>query len=246
MRHEIDHYLTHIHAPLGADLVEAAGLDSTGHNADTRFPYTWAGLSDAERGRVIRSVLLEGCDPQPATTAPGMPSTQGVADAAQALADVLYRLEREHTAALDAVPDDDAREALRRGMEQGFPLGKALEDVCGEASDWATCLYEMGRSRPPSVLSLVAAEIADDQAALTADAEKREPHRNVDEVIREMANGGLGGVTGRVGGNFTPAVLDALAGLMWQIHHHGDDRIRKTADEFARAYRAARRLSSHY
>jgi hypothetical protein len=242
MRREIDYYLTHIHAPLGADLVEAAGLDSTGHNADTRFPYTWAGLTDAERGRIVGSVLLEG-DESPTLE---MSSARAVADAAQALADVLYLLEREHTAALDAVPDDDAREALRRAMEKGFPLGKALEEACGEAGDWATYLYEMARSQPPSVLSLVGAELADDQAALTDDARKREPHQNVDEVVRETFNGGLGGVTGRVGGTFTPVVLDALAGLIWEIHHHGDGRIRTAADEFARAYRAARHLSSQY
>jgi hypothetical protein len=46
-------------AELGFDDVESLGLDGTGRDADERFPYTWAKLTEQEQAR-LAALLTNG------------------------------------------------------------------------------------------------------------------------------------------------------------------------------------------
>ena len=243
MTFDLDHYLAHINEPLPGEFVEKIGLDIGGTDGDPRHPYTWASLSDRERRRALSCFPAQRID---AVTLPDTPSeppqTTALAQAAQDLADILYRVDREWTYLIEHIDDQDLQDAVRRALEDGFPLGKALEDASAEAAEWAERLAVLA-GHMPSVLSLVAVELADDVDALVADAKKNRPGEDVDEVYRVWQNGGLGGVVGRIGGIFTPTVLSTLAALLQQIHHSDDGRVREAAIEFCRALRAARQAS---
>lgn len=238
MPNNLDYYITHIHAQLPADIVGAIGLASADDVGNERFPCTWASLSDEERAQAL---TLRGI-PHNNSPVMEMPATAGVAVAARDLADILYRLDREWNAVLDGIADADQRDAMKRALEQGFPLGKNLPAASSEAAEWATRLYDLAGDLP-SVLSLVADELADDVDALVTDAAKNQPGSDPNEVYRNWQNGGLSGVVGRVGGIFTPAVLSALALLIRKIHQDGDGTLRQAADEFGHVYRAARQVS---
>ncbi len=233
---DLSYNITHIHAQLDLDVVEALGLDGSGR--DHRRPHTWASLTDNERARAMALQQEQGAQ----VADPEAPDTAGITAAAQGLTDALYRLDREWQDLFDNIDDPDLQDAVRRALEEGFPLGKALEVASGEAAIWVDRLAALARNMP-SVLALVAAELADDVDKVVAEAKKKDPDCNVDEWFQNWQNGGLGGVVGRVGGVFTPAVISALAALMQEIHLTGTGRIRQAAAEFAHVYRAARRLS---
>lgn len=233
---KLDHYIVHIHQPLPDDLVERLGL--AGAPGRT---YTWAGLSDHDRERAL-GLVFAGYRVAPAAMRPQM-DTAGVYDAARTVADAVYRLSREWESLFEGIDDPDQQDAMRRALEHGFPFGKSLEDVEAEAGTWVEHLHTLA-SAAPSVLSLVAGQLADDVDLLVDRAHKdaRDRDRDADEVIQEIYNG-IGGEVGRIAGIFTPTVVSALAALMQEIHHSGDGKITDVAAEFARAYRAARHTS---
>ncbi len=232
-------YLIHTNEELPLDLVEQLGLDGSGIDGNERFPYQWSTLTDQERS------LLLSRTTGPVTTTSGEHTTVApVADAAGALADVLYRIEREWEATIEQTDDPDQQDAVRSVLEQQYPLGKDLLEVGAAARAWAEHLASFDGTRI-SVVSLVAAEILDDVSELALDMQRRDKDRGVDEHMRVLVNNGLGGICGMVAGIFTPTVLVALSRLLKEIHH-GSGHVTETAAEFARAYRDSRRQSRTY
>lgn len=55
----LDYYIYRAGLPLPYDVVEALGLDGSGHDGNERFPYTWSSLTDAERARLRPIVVVE-------------------------------------------------------------------------------------------------------------------------------------------------------------------------------------------
>lgn len=170
-----------------------------------------------------------------------MTTSDPLAKAAKDLADIIYRLDREWDAAGEAIDDDDERDALRTALEQGFPFTQSLEDVSAAAADWAEHVAEVMAKRP-TVLGMVAKEIAGDVMKLATDLNKREPDKDPDAAHRDWQNGGLGAETGRVGGIFTPTVMLSLARLLVAIDE--GKQVHEKANELAREYRKASKQSN--
>ncbi len=165
-----------------------------------------------------------------------------LAVAAQNLADAFSALDREWNATMEQIEDVDASEALNQALCEGFPLGRSIDDLAAETSVWAEKVAEVMANRP-TVIELTAKELGDDIDKLSADLTASDAQVPTDVAYRRWQNGGLGGEPGRVGGIFTPTVLAHLKAVLLAVSDGHPQQIHRAADEFARAFRAARLTS---
>jgi hypothetical protein len=161
----------------------------------------------------------------------------------QDIRDLLYRLAREWEATVEEIEDPDASEALNIALSDGYPFGRDIDELVAEADAYVEHV-ERVLDKLPTVLQLVASELAEDTKRVTDDVASRNAGETPDDAYRGWQNGGLGGEVGRVGGIFTPTVTTELRNLLLAIDGGDAELIQQNADRFSRTYRNAR-LHSH-
>jgi hypothetical protein len=109
-------------------------------------------------------------------------------------------------------------------------------------AEWSERVDRVMKNQP-TVLQLVAQEIGEDVANVTADLAGREADKPADVAYRGWQNGMLGGQIGRFGGIFTPTVAGGLRDLLLAVDGGDASAVAKAADELARDFRVARRAS---